>query len=181
VTYETHVKPFLEDVRKLRESGMKNKDLMQHLGISSRSWYSWVKEHEDFKAVMSEATLDLHQAMESLAESSLYAKLKDRTVEYETVVVFDEGVSVDEDGVESMVPVKRRTTTTRRFIPADTTALIFALKNRAPVNWNNNEHALTQARVQKIQQELREQGETMDINAQVRAGLARYHQQDKED
>lgn len=73
----------------------------------------------------------LHKDMLIRAEDSLYEKLEPRTIEVTTT---EERVFYNQDG-EQMI--ENKTITREQYVPADTTAIIWTLKNRDPDNWRD--------------------------------------------
>jgi DNA-binding transcriptional MerR regulator len=126
--YETHVKPHLTEIKALRESGMKLEAIAKQLKISHESLYKYQREYPEFAECLQTAREKLHADMLIAAEDSLLAKLKDRYEEVETIT---------EEFINKEGEIMTKNIVKTRVIPADTTAIIWALKNRDPKNWKD--------------------------------------------
>lgn len=144
--YEAVVKPKLDEIKEARANGASFDDLAKALGVGRTSLYKWMDVYEDFKQAMDEAEIALHNKIEFTAHTSLIDKLTDRLVVFEQIV--EDGVVIREK---------------RKLIPADTTAIIFALKARNPQKWDS----LGVAR-------LKDDEKQKDINDQILSTLEKY-------
>jgi hypothetical protein len=121
-------------------------DIANMLGVAASTLYGYTSKHPEFKAVMDEATHQMHSTIEATANQSLLDKLKDRMVITEQII---------EDGVI--------TKEKRQLVKADTVAIIFALKARNPQKWD----PLGVARLEQKEQE-------DDLGQQIKDMLSQY-------
>jgi len=116
------------------------------LGISERTIYEHMRTKKEFKEIMDDANANMAVKIEAQANHSLMDKLRDRFEIVEEIL---------EDGIVT----KQK----RRLIPADTTAIIFALKSSNPEVWDR----LSVAR-------LKDEKESDDLNKQILQTLEKY-------
>lgn len=124
--YESHVKPHLEEIKVLRENGMKLDAIAKHLNISYDSFWRYKKEHTELSEILTTAKEKLHANMRIKAEESLLTLMEDREVTETTI----------EKGIGKDGPYEKVITRTR-VIPPNATAVVFALKNRDPEYWKD--------------------------------------------
>lgn len=144
--FDATIRPRFDEIKQARVSGASLDDLAVALGVARSSIYRWMGEYPEFKQLMDDAEVELHQNIEFTAHHSLMNKLTDRMVTYEQII--EDGVVVREK---------------RKLIPADTTAIIFALKARNPNKWDS----LGVAR-------LKDEQKNQDLGAQILEQLGRY-------
>ena len=145
-TYEAKVVSNLAKIRNARINGASMQDIADMLGVAASTLYGYTSKHPEFKAVMDEATHQMHATIEATANQSLLDKLKDRMMVTEQII---------EDGVI----VKEK----RQLVKADTVAIIFALKARNPGKWD----PLGVARIEQKEQE-------DDLGQQIKDMLSQY-------
>lgn len=100
-------------------NGLTDEQIAHNMGIAVSTLYDWKKKHIE----ISESLKDGKEVVDVLVENAL---LK-RALGYEYVEMKEK----HECGVLT------ETTTTKKFIPPDTTAQIFWLKNRKPEDWRD--------------------------------------------
>lgn len=144
--YESKIVPNLAKIRTARINGASINDISEMLGIAGSTLYGYMSKHKDFRAVMDEATHQMHSTIEATANQSLLDKLKDRMMVTEQII---------EDGVI----VKEK----RQLVKADTVAIIFSLKSRNPQKWD----PLGVARIGQKEQE-------DDLGQQIKDMLSQY-------
>lgn len=144
--YESKIVPNLSKIRTARINGASINDISEMLGIAGSTLYGYMSKHKDFRAVMDEATHQMHSTIEATANQSLLNKLQDRMVITEQII---------EDGAV----VKEK----RQLVKADTVAIIFALKARNPGKWD----PLGVARLEQKEQE-------DDLGQQIKDMLSQY-------
>ena len=115
----------------LCEGGAKDDELAEEFGVSSRTINRWKVAHPSFR----QSLKDAKGVADERVKSSLYHKAMG--VEYEEMqaiklktVTYKDGKRVSEEERIELVPVKK-------FMPADTTAAIFWLKNRQSQAWRD--------------------------------------------
>lgn len=156
-TYEELIEPRLDELYNWRCKGMTITDIASKLGIGKTTFYEWQKQHPEITDVLKEADLSLREQMVAQAQKSLLNKLKDRTVT-ETV---RERIT-DENG-----ETKTKDITKKRKVLADTTAIIFTLRNTDPNTWNSADNRLAEARIKKIDADISAGSEELDMNKEI--------------
>lgn len=144
--YDTIIKPNLDKIHQERVNGASIQDIANMLGISERTIYEHMRTKKEFKEIMDDANANMAVKIEAQANHSLMDKLRDRFEIVEEII---------EDGIIT----KQK----RRLIPADTTAIIFALKSSNPEKWDR----LSVAR-------LKDEKESEDLNKQILQTLEKY-------
>lgn len=108
----------------LASKGFTNEEIAEAMCISERTLLRWRTEHESFGKRFMEG----RKIATAQVEESLFKKATGFTVtEEETIIKFDN------DGNRLPVSVKSK----KRYVVADTTAIIFWLKNRDSANWKD--------------------------------------------
>lgn len=111
--YETHIKPFFDEIEKLLNNGASEKQVAESLGISYASWNNYKKDYPEFKELCQKprTTLveDLRSALVKRALGFTYEEKKQYITE-------------GEDGKKK----KHTEITTKQALP-DTTAIFGAL------------------------------------------------------
>ena len=146
-TYETYVKPQLNNITKWRRMGMGFSEMAKKLGIHRSTLSKLRGEHEELQA----AILEGEQEINDRIEKSLYDSLENKydfeeDIEYE----FDEMTGEE-------IPVSKKVK--KKFVPVNATLLIFALKNRMPESWNDKDE-LIKAQIEKLREGAAEGGAT---------------------
>ena len=144
--YDTIIKPNLDKIHHERINGASIQDIAGMLGISERTLYEHMRTKKELRQIMDEANSNMAVKIETQANHSLMDKLRDRFEIVEEIL---------EDGIVT----KQK----RRLIPADTTAIIFALKSLNPEKWDS----LSVAR-------LKDEKESEDLNKQILQTLEKY-------
>ena len=144
--YDTIIKPNLDKIHHERINGASIKDIADMLGISERTLYEHMRTNKEFKQIMDDANSNMAVKIETQANHSLMDKLRDRFEIVEEIL---------EDGIVT----KQK----RRLIPADTSAILFALKSLNPEKWDS----LSVAR-------LKDEKESEDLNKQILQTLEKY-------
>ncbi|MCM0582783.1 hypothetical protein H9L19_06780 [Weissella diestrammenae] len=158
------MKPHLEDVKQLRRAGAKYSQIAKELGISLTTLKNYREAHEEFAQALADEELNLRTALANVAEDGLFTKLRDRFID--EVVVRE--VIDKQNEVRELREVKTR------FVPADTTAIIWALKNRLPTQWNKDEHELSILRGKKIEADIHAESSSEDLGKMIQDRLAGY-------
>lgn len=144
--YDTIIKPNLDKIHHERINGASIKDIADMLGISERTLYEHMRTNKEFRQIMDDANSNMAVKIETQANHSLMDKLRDRFEIVEEIL---------EDGIVT----KQK----RRLIPADTSAILFALKSLNPEKWDS----LSVAR-------LKDEKESEDLNKQILQTLEKY-------
>ena len=144
--YDTIIKPNLDKIHHERINGASIKNIADMLGISERTLYEHMRTNKEFKQIMDDANANMAVKIETQANHSLMDKLRDR---FEIV----------EEILEDGAVIKQK----RRLIPADTSAILFALKSLNPEKWDS----LSVAR-------LKDEKESEDLNKQILQTLEKY-------
>lgn len=161
--YETHVLPHLEIIKQWREQGMKLEAIAKQLNIAKSTLCEYQKEYSDLSDVLKTAKEKLHANMLITAEDSVLTLLKDREVTEITVDEF-----IDQEG--NVTGLKKSTKT--RVIPANSTAIIFTLKNRDPDHWKdrteldaNISHTIIPQPLAPVRPQDAIEGEVLDVES----------------
>lgn len=144
--YDTIIKPNLDKIHNERINGASIQDIADMLGISERTLYEHMRTKKELRQIMDDANSNMAVKIETQANHSLMDKLRDRFEIVEEIL---------EDGIVT----KQK----RRLIPADTTAILFALKSLNPEKWDR----LSVAR-------LKDEKESEDLNKQILQTLEKY-------
>ena len=144
--YDTIIKPNLDKIHNDRINGASIQDIADMLGISERTLYEHMRTKKELRQIMDDANSNMAVKIETQANHSLMDKLRDRFEIVEEIL---------EDGIVT----KQK----RRLIPADTTAILFALKSLNPEKWDR----LSVAR-------LKDEKESEDLNKQILQILEKY-------
>ena len=144
--YDTIMKHNLDKIHHERINGASIKNIADMLGISERTLYEHMRTNKEFRQIMDDANSNMAVKIETQANHSLMDKLRDRFEIVEEIL---------EDGIVT----KQK----RRLIPADTTAILFALKSLNPEKWDS----LSVAR-------LKDEKESEDLNKQILQTLEKY-------
>lgn len=144
--YDTIIKPNLDKIHHERINGASIQDIADMLGISERTLYEHMRTKKELRQIMDDANSNMAVKIETQANHSLMDKLRDRFEIVEEIL---------EDGIVT----KQK----RRLIPADTTAILFALKSLNPEKWDR----LSVAR-------LKDEKESEDLNKQILQTLEKY-------
>lgn len=120
-------------IRGWARDGMTNLEIAGKMGISEETFYKWQREHAEF----SEALKKGKEVIDREVEEALNKKTLGYTVTVEKMVklkrvTYENGKKVCEE--EYLEPC-----TEEQYIPPDTTAQIFWLKNRKPKDWRDKQ------------------------------------------
>lgn len=111
-------------------------EICRQVGITTKTYYEWVNEHEEFALAVEEARDELMQSLVIEAKKSLRKKIQGYDVT-ETKVVTVPSNQKTQDGKEK--PRIKEQTTTKKHIQPDTAAIIFTLTNGDPDHWRNRQ------------------------------------------
>lgn len=118
--YETHVKPYFDDIFYWYSHDWTLKDIAAELGVARDTFLRYKSNESDLSDLLKKADKSKPRNIALKAEKALKDKLVDR--EFEEVHTEQ---WVDDNGKV----VKKHIKKVKKTIPADTTAVIFALKN----------------------------------------------------
>ena len=123
--YETHVKPYIDKIKMWKRDGYHEEQIAKMLGVAVSTFNLYKKSHSELSDTLKTGKEDLIADL----EKTLYQKAKG--VEYEEVktVIEKDGQGKDKKKIEK----------TKKWIPPDTTALIFTLKNLRPDKWRDQQ------------------------------------------
>lgn len=126
--YETHVKPYFDDIFFWRSHDWELVAIAAELGVAESTFFKYKKEYAELSELLKKAEKSKPRYIAIKAEAALRDKLQDREVEE-----VHQEQWVDKNGVVSKKHIKK----IKKIIPADTTAIIFALKNTDSDRWND--------------------------------------------
>lgn len=126
--YETHVMPYFDDIFFWRSHDWELVAIAAELGVAESTFFKYKKEYSELSELLKKAEKSKPRYIAIKAEAALRDKLQDREVEE-----VHQEQWVDKNGVVSKKHIKK----IKKIIPADTTAIIFALKNTDSERWND--------------------------------------------
>ncbi len=126
--YETHVKPYFDDIFYWRSHDWDLSRIALELGVAESTFMKYKKEISELSELLKKADKSKPRNIALKAEKALKDKLVDRELEEVHTEQW-----VDNNGKV----VKKHIKKVKKTIPADTTAIIFALKNADPDRWND--------------------------------------------
>lgn len=126
--YETHIKPHFEDIFYWVSHGKQLKWIANELGVAESTFMLHKKNKSELSELIKKAGQSKPRYIANKAELALKDKLQDRETEETHTEMWK-----DEYGNVTKQHVKK----SKKIIPADTTAIIFALKNTDPERWND--------------------------------------------
>ena len=126
--YESHIKPFFDDIFFWRSHDWELVAIAAELGVAESTFFKYKKEYAELSEILKKAEKSKPRYIAIKAEAALRDKLQDREVEE-----VHQEQWVDKNGVVSKKHIKK----IKKIIPADTTAIIFALKNTDYERWND--------------------------------------------
>ena len=121
--YETHVRPYFEDIFYWYSHDKSMKEIACELGVAESTFMKYKSQKAELSELLKKASRNKPRYLASKAERALRDKLSDR--EFEEV---ETEIYKDQSGRITRQHVKKK----KKTIPADTTAIIFALKSLDP-------------------------------------------------
>lgn len=121
--YFTHIEPKLVLVAAWARDGLIDKDIALKLGVAYSTFRDYVKKHSALSAALKKG--------KEIADVEIENSLFKRATGYSCTETTKELVKDHETGISELTITKEVT----KFIPPDTTAMIFWLKNRRPDLW----------------------------------------------
>lgn len=113
--YDTHVKPYLDEIQGWAMSGITDEQIADNLGVAASTLYEYKKKYPEFSEALKKgkdiADAQVVNALFKLATGFSYSE--------ETTTAIGEVVSI------------------QRYSKPNTTAAIFWLKNRQPDKWRD--------------------------------------------
>lgn len=126
--YETHVVPYFDDIFYWYSHDWTLEHIASELGIAKSTIMLYKKDNSDLSDLLKKAEKSKPRYIAIKAEAALRDKLQDREIEE-----VHQEQWVDKNGAVTKKHIKK----IKKMIPADTTAIIFALKNTDPKRWND--------------------------------------------
>lgn len=121
--YDTHVKPYLNDIKKWYKT-MTEEQVAQKLGISIATFWNYKREHEELQEVLFEAKKDFADDLKS--------SLKKRAMGYEYE---EEKITIKDDNGKPVKVIERY----KKYCHADIGAIHLLLKN-LDKEWHNDDY-----------------------------------------
>ena len=125
--YETHVVPYFDDIFYWYSHDWTLERIASELGIAKSTMMLYKKDESDLSDLLKKAEKAKPRYIAIKAEAALRDKLSSREVEE-----VHQEQWVDKNGNVTKKHIKK----IKKVILADTTAIIFALKNTDPKRWN---------------------------------------------
>ncbi len=127
--YETHVAPRFEEIKDWVRNGATDEEVAKRLGIAYSTFKEYKNEFSAFSAILKEGKEIVDARVENaLFERALGGKVTLKRPYKVKRVIFENGKKVREE--EEIVSADYE-----EYIPPDTTAQIFWLKNRRAKQW----------------------------------------------
>ena len=126
--YETHVVPYFDDIFYWYSHDWTLERIASELGIAKSTMMLYKKDESDLSDLLKKAEKAKPRYIAIKAEAALRDKLSSREVEE-----VHQEQWVDKNGNVTKKHIKK----IKKVILADTTAIIFALKNTDPKRWND--------------------------------------------
>lgn len=127
--YETNILPFFDRIIAWRKQGQTEKQIAKKLDVAVSTWEKYKKDYPEFKEILTfSKELLVEQIEDSLFTRAMGKHYKEVETKTETV---------------KGQPPRTSTRETVKYLPPDTTAIIFSLKNLDPSRWSdrkNNEN-----------------------------------------
>lgn len=149
--YETHVKPYFDDIFYWYSHDWTLDAIAAELGVAESTFMKYKKEISELSELLKKADKSKPRNIALKAEKALKDKLVDR--EFEEVHTEQ---WVDNNGKVTKKHIKK----VKKTIPADTTAVIFALKNNDRERYGERDLLdkrieLLEKQIEKLESELR--------------------------
>ena len=128
--YESHVKPYLDDIFYWRSHDWEMEAIAAELGIAPSTFFKYKNEFMELSEILKSADKAKPRYIAIKAEAALRDKLQDREVEE-----VHQEQWIGKDGEVTKKHIKK----IKKIIPADTTAIIFALKNTDSERWRDKQ------------------------------------------
>lgn len=121
-----------------RRDGLDMEQIAANMGIKRGTLYNWCTKFDEIKNALKRGT----EVSVYMIENEMYESAKNRYVEELEVI---EQAIYDSNTGEKLQIVNRTTKKHRRFVPANTSAQIFILKNRRADWWREKQVVETNA------------------------------------
>lgn len=141
--YETHVKPYFDDIFFWYSHDWTLDTIAAELGLARSTFLKYKQDYSDLSDLLKKADKSKPRNIAIKAEKALKDKLSDREFEE----VYTEQWVGDNDKV-----IKKHIKKVKKTIPADTTAVIFALKNNDRERYG--EQDLLNKRIELIEKQI---------------------------
>ena len=141
--YETHVKPYFDDIFFWYSHDWTLDTIAAELGLARSTFLKYKQDYSDLSDLLKKADKSKPRNIAIKAEKALKDKLSDREFEK----VYTEQWVGDNDKV-----IKKHIKKVKKTIPADTTAIIFALKNNDRERYG--EQDLLNKRIELIEKQI---------------------------
>jgi predicted DNA-binding protein YlxM (UPF0122 family) len=119
--YDTHVKPKLLLIEAWCRDGLIMDEIAKNLDIAKSTFFEYIKQYPE----LSNSIKRNKEEADVVIENELYEKAKGKVMLLNKVKVLNDGTCID---------YKEEV-----YIPGDTTAQIFWLKNRKPKEWRDRQ------------------------------------------
>ena len=116
-----------ENIAKLEEwvsKGLTEAEIAHNIGIARQSFWDWKRKHTDLLDILKKGK----QVADQIVENALFKRANGYSVDEEQITY-----GINENGEQVVLQKK----TVKKYIPPDTTAQIFWLKNRKPDIWKD--------------------------------------------
>jgi len=133
---------YVQQAEKLCRLGATDSEIADFFCVSTRTVYRWKLDHEDFCQALKAGK----EEADARVERGLFQKATG--FEYVEEQAFKVKLSATEERIE-VVEV-------RRYAPTDTTAAIFWLKNRRPVQWRDKVETVHSGSIEVMTKEQRD-------------------------
>lgn len=109
--------------------GLNDKEIAEKIGVNKATFYDWLKNYPDFSDTIKKGRVPVNEIVE---KTFFDTKLKPQTI---TETITEKTIHRDAEGniTSSTEHIKKQ----ERYIPADTTAMLFYMKCRMPEKYND--------------------------------------------
>lgn len=128
--FETHVKPYFDDIFYWYSHDWNLKQIAAELGVGRDTFLKYKQDQPDLSDLLKRAEKSRAKYFARKAELALADKLEDREIEETHTEIWKDAKGKT---------VKQHVKKVKKIIPADTTAIIFALKNSDPDKWSERQ------------------------------------------
>lgn len=135
--FETHVLPRFTEIQQWCQEGLTNEQMCDKLDIAPASWYEYASKHPIFSELINwSKSVTINRVESSLFKLAM-------GYEYEEIKTI---IEEDKNGKK-----RTRIEKIKRHQPANPTAMIFYLKNRAPNEWNDRREILIDTKAAELE------------------------------
>lgn len=132
--YDTHVAPFLYEIGQMARNGATEEEIAKKLNVAYSTFREYKGSHEELKEAL--------RPNKEMADLKVEASLYNKALGFKTTVrkAFKVKESYYDDRGKKVEKEKIVTAEEDQYVPPDTLAIMFYLKNRKPDTWRDKQH-----------------------------------------